>query len=67
MPDWTIVSTDNGNPRWKVELADCSLEHAESVLVQLEADGTVPSNLVLHEVVPEPESVSWWKRLARWR
>jgi hypothetical protein len=47
MPEFVIYPEDNPDGRWRVQLGDCSQEHADSVLAQLEADPSLPNNLAL--------------------
>lgn len=52
MPDFIIDAPDTGNDKWSVRVANCTLEHAESVLEHLKHETSVPDNLRLREVEP---------------
>jgi hypothetical protein len=47
MANWVIRGAD---PNWKVLLADCDAEHAQSVLETLEQDASMPSDLQLKKM-----------------
>lgn len=62
MPDWLIETADPEHPRFRVELGDCTLEHAQSVVDLLERDTSQPTRLTLTEINP-PAKRPWWRRI----
>lgn len=64
MPNYTLTSKQN--PRWHVLLANCDLDHAKSVLVQLLAEPSAPDDIVLVEENAQPAppaQTNWLRRL----
>lgn len=49
------VVTSASEPRFNLALADCSLEHAESVVAQLLLDTSAPNDLELTDLTPVVE------------
>jgi len=62
VPNFVIVSRSDG--RYRVRVADCTREHAQSVYDQLLVEATFASDIDLIEEDAPPRP-SWWRRLLR--
>lgn len=64
MPHFLIRS--KGESRYTVRVADCTFEHAESVLATVKASPGCPDDLEMVETLnlyDDPLRVPWWRRL----